>query len=214
MINLISDLHQNKDWNYTRHHNLRVLVKIWFLISTKTRIETLSNDLWRKKHFYLISDLHQNKDWNILWNILLNTRLLYLISDLHQNKDWNTPGFIKKLRGSTNLISDLHQNKDWNSNTCVSVTKYKFNLISDLHQNKDWNTGAAEYLRVSRRFDFWSPPKQGLKQRSISIEDTCYKIIWFLISTKTRIETQTCTKSCNKKHYLISDLHQNKDWNY
>ena len=113
-----------------------------------------------------------------------------------------------------NLISDFHQNKDWNHIKCDRSKNEREHLISDFHQNKDWNGLFGTFLSVNTgSFDFWFPPKQGLKlSKNGTIRPTkpdlisdfhqnkdwndfswlhqCYRNrIWFLISTKTRIET-------------------------
>ena len=161
-LNLISDFHQNKDWNWQPNKSEIKLKLIWFLISTKTRIETFSQTSSLIPSAHLISDFHQNKDWNLVdrYCVLLGVKFDF----------WFPPK-------------------------------------QGLKQSKKANHYFGLFL-----FDFWFPPKQGLKQiRKVYL--AAERTIWFLISTKTRIETSFLLRFTLYTYNLISDFHQNKDWN-
>ena len=189
LVNLISDFHQNKDWNLYRNRQPVPLLEFdfWFppkqglklsCYSTKISFSILF-DFWfppkqglkltsrcstKNNSPNLISDFHQNKDWNS--NLLYLCRKSFSIWFLISTKT--------RIETATSCFDKLHLTIIW---FLISTkTRIETLLISVL-------------AFPQKSFDFWFPPKQGLKHhiKRINREDTLP--IWFLISTKTRIET-------------------------
>ena len=166
---MISDFHQNKDWNWSGIDPARWSRNIWFLISTKTRIETRplgcrrpaawTFDFWfpPKQGLKRIVEIRINLApaefdfWfppkqGLKLHSIVAIPLLSSIFDF-----WFPPkqGLKPETGGITssvnfNLISDFHQNKDWNVNIPISFILIPSYLISDFHQNKDWNLKPVE----------------------------------------------------------------------
>ena len=142
--NLISDFHQNKDWNQ-KHTNSKLLkLEFDFWFPPKQGLKLQITKFIAPVSLYLISDFHQNKDWNLLWifpNLFTDSLFDFWFPPKQGLKRSNK---LTKMAPISDLISDFHQNKDWNFTVCITL-----------------------WTRTT---------------------------IWFLISTKTRIETMTRKK--------------------
>ena len=135
----------------------------------------------------LISDFHQNKDWNLA----STGRILcfpYLISDFHQNKDWNYRRVVRRRRKAGFDFwfppkQGLKPARIWKAFCWFQKFDFWFPPKQGLKRVEEF------YLPTFFcKFDFWFPPKQGLKRSGTELL-WCLLWIWFLISTKTRIET-------------------------
>ena len=87
------------------------------------------------------------------------------------------------------LISDFHQNKDWNHYFGKSLSRSDNYLISDFHQNKDWNNPLPALPNLSMAIWFLISTKTRIETGCKHYAPDRWDFIWFLISTKTRIET-------------------------
>ena len=162
---------------------------IWFLISTKTRIETR---LMFSIHFltdYLISDFHQNKDWNkirmelpggknSIWFLIstktrIETKPTQVKSLFYNQFDfWFPPKqglklqkflFVQKFHYTIwFLISTKTRiETDINSYFVAGKCFIWFLISTKTRIETQW---IADYPSQQNEFDFWSPPKQGLKR--------------------------------------------------
>ena len=203
---LISDFHQNKDWNIIVKIKKIILTWIWFLISTKTRIETVKAangkfiidvfDFWfppkqglklhsdslilmKIKIWFLISTKTRIETRNLTNILLVGERIWFLIST--KTRIETLSGLRRSLFPFPNLISDFHQNKDWN-HLPIHNPRGKLPIWFLISTKTRIETLESRvFLVVFVWFDFWFPPKQGLKPNMLnSTERTLDKFdFWF-----------------------------------